>query len=222
MVYLPMCYLYGKKFVYSGAAPVEGGSGGETVDPLVAQLREELYDPQAVGAASYDDIPWNRTRHWVADIDNYSPVHPLMAFLQDLLRNVWERSGGFGLLRRLRGAGLAFAKDYMAAEDLQTNFVDIGPVNKALNMLVCWVAGDEEQFQRHVLRVPDYLWVAEDGMKMQGYNGSQCWDTSFAVQASMSAVVVLWLSTSPLSVPYVVEARCIFTSSRFSHWHNKA
>lgn len=36
---------------------------------------------------------------------------------------------------------------------------------------------------RHVARVPDYLWVAEDGMKMQGYNGSQLWDTSFAVQA---------------------------------------
>ena len=35
----------------------------------------------------------------------------------------------------------------------------------------------------HALRVPDFLWVAEDGMKMQGYNGSQCWDTSFATQA---------------------------------------
>jgi hypothetical protein len=30
-------------------------------------------------------------------------------------------------------------------------------------------------FQSHLLRIPDYLWVAEDGMKMQGYNGSQCW-----------------------------------------------
>ena len=36
---------------------------------------------------------------------------------------------------------------------------------------------------RHLMRVQDYLWVAEDGMKMQGYNGSQCWDTSFAIQA---------------------------------------
>jgi hypothetical protein len=39
---------------------------------------------------------------------------------------------------------------------------------------------------RHLARVPDYLWVAEDGMKMQGYNGSQLWDTSFAVQALAS------------------------------------
>lgn len=35
---------------------------------------------------------------------------------------------------------------------------------------------------RHLPRVYDYLWLAEDGMKMQGYNGSQLWDTSFAVQ----------------------------------------
>ena len=40
---------------------------------------------------------------------------------------------------------------------------------------------------RHIPRVYDYLWVAEDGMKMQGYNGSQLWDTSFAVQAITSA-----------------------------------
>lgn len=32
-------------------------------------------------------------------------------------------------------------------------------------------------------RLHDYLWVAEDGMKMQGYNGSQLWDTAFAAQA---------------------------------------
>ena len=35
--------------------------------------------------------------------------------------------------------------------------------------------------------MPDYLWVAEDGLKMQGYNGSQCWDTCFALQAVSEA-----------------------------------
>ena len=37
--------------------------------------------------------------------------------------------------------------------------------------------------RRHLARVPDYLWVAEDGMKMQGYSNSTLWDTAFAVQA---------------------------------------
>lgn len=43
-----------------------------------------------------------------------------------------------------------------------------------------------EAFKKHLPRVQDYLWVAEDGMKMQGYNGSQLWDTAFAAQAILS------------------------------------
>jgi squalene cyclase len=39
--------------------------------------------------------------------------------------------------------------------------------------------------RRHIPRLYDYLWVAEDGLKMQGYNGSQLWDTSFAVQVKL-------------------------------------
>ena len=38
-----------------------------------------------------------------------------------------------------------------------------------------------------MMRVPDYLWIAEDGMKMQGYNGSQLWDTAFCTQAMYEA-----------------------------------
>ena len=32
-------------------------------------------------------------------------------------------------------------------------------------------------------RAQDYLWQSFDGMKMQGYNGSQLWDTAFMAQA---------------------------------------
>merc|ERR1719356_354473 len=70
---------------------------------------------------------------------------------------------------------------------MQTNYINIGPVNKVLNMLSIYDAVNNnihnEKVENHMMRVADYLWVAEDGMKMQGYNGSQCWDTSFAIQA---------------------------------------
>jgi squalene cyclase len=80
----------------------------------------------------------------------------------------------------------------MHAEDLQTNYVNIGPVSKVMHLLVAWREGGNThvgnaEFHKHVLRVPDYLWVAEDGMKMSGYNGSQCWDTAFAAQACVEA-----------------------------------
>jgi len=68
---------------------------------------------------------------------------------------------------------------------LQTNYINIGPVSKCFNMLSVFDACGAESvpFQRHIARVDDYIWVAEDGVKMQGYNGSQCWDTSFTVRA---------------------------------------
>ena len=176
MVYLPMCYLYGVKFVYARAES----------DPLIAQLRKELY------TEPYQSISWEGTADLVAEIDNYSPIHPLMVVANSVL-GVWERHGG-ALLRAVRRRGLAFAIDYMSAEDAQTNFVCIGPVNKVLNMLSAYHAAGRDSscvpFQKHILRVPDYLWVSEDGMKMQGYNGSQGWDSSFAMQALAEAGLV--------------------------------
>ena len=146
-----------------------------------------------------------------------------------------------------------------ALQDENTRYIDIGPVNKVINMLACWFDDpDSDAFRRHIprcagrsrrildpsgpliqasqrawgaaspkhprfrsaaglatgparpsgvppsmdpppfpwrsspatpaaRRLQDYLWVAEDGMKMQGYNGSQLWDTSFAVQALAAA-----------------------------------
>jgi len=171
MVYLPMCYVYCKRYTPNVAA-----------DPLLQALRRELY-PQ-----SYENIDWNAFRQTCADIDEYSPLAPVMKVAQDVCA-VYENYllPRFSVLQSLREAALKFVIEYIHAEDKQTNYVDIGPVNKSLNMLSVWIDGGQdatkEAFQRHIPRIDDYLWVAEDGMKMQGYNGSQCWDTSFAVQA---------------------------------------
>jgi hypothetical protein len=52
-----------------------------------------------------------------------------------------------------------------------------------LNKLFCWIEDpNSEEFKLHIPRIYDYLWIAEDGMKMQSYNGSQLWDTVFTVQ----------------------------------------
>lgn len=170
MVYLPMCYVYCKRFV----PDVKN-------DPILLGLRSELYD------VPYDSIDWDRYRQVCCEIDEYSPLKPVMKVAQDLL-SVFEWVLPYiPPLRWFREYALRFVIDYIHAEDIQTNYVDIGPVNKALNMLSVWVDGgcnnNCESFQRHLPRIDDYLWIAEDGMKMQGYNGSQCWDTSFAIQA---------------------------------------
>lgn len=39
---------------------------------------------------------------------------------------------------------------------------------QVLNMLCCWVEDqNSEAFKLHLPRIHDYLWLAEDGMKMQ-------------------------------------------------------
>ncbi|KAK3033319.1 hypothetical protein RJ639_034166 [Escallonia herrerae] len=54
-------------------------------------------------------------------------------------------------------------------------------------MVCCWVEDPKSMANKlHLSRIKDYLWLAEDGMKMQGYNGSQLWDAAFAVQAILA------------------------------------
>ncbi|CAI5477919.1 unnamed protein product [Closterium sp. Yama58-4] len=171
MVYLPMCYIYGLR------------AHGPTNTPLVAALREELYNEP------YESINWNNMRRRCAKEDLYFP-HP---FIQDCLWDalyhvaepLFNRLPPGKLIRRM---ALREAMKHIHYEDENTRYVCIGPVNKVINMLCCWVEDpNSEAFKKHLPRVPDYLWVAEDGMKMQGYNGSQLWDTAFAVQALHAA-----------------------------------
>ncbi|KAK8615214.1 hypothetical protein V6N13_068994 [Hibiscus sabdariffa] len=89
--------------------------------------------------------------------------------------------------KKLREKALQTAIEHIRYEDENTRYICIGPVNKVLNMLCCWVEDrNSEAFKLHLPRLYDYLWVAEDGMKLQGSNGSQLWDTAFAVQAILS------------------------------------
>ncbi|CAI0553271.1 unnamed protein product [Linum tenue] len=168
MVYLPMSYLYGKRFV------------GKTT-PLVLSLRQELY------VLPYPSIHWGLTRNLCAKEDLYYP-HP---FLQDLLwaglDKVWEPLMSTWPISKLRESALQTCMQHIHYEDKNTNYVCLGSVNKVLNMLCCWVEDpNSEAFKSHLPRIKDYLWVAEDGMKMQGYNGSQLWDVSFAIQSILS------------------------------------
>lgn len=169
MVYLPMSYVYGGSFT----APIAG---------LQHELRRELF------ATPYETVDWDAHRNTVAGIDLYAPHTAVLDVAMWALKRAEAWLPGF-IRQPLLRAGMSFALAYLQAEDVQTNYVDIGPVNKVVNMLAVFYAhgAESEAFRRHVARIDDYLWVAEDGMKMQGYNGSQSWDTSFAAQALAAA-----------------------------------
>ncbi|KAI4351132.1 hypothetical protein L6164_005515 [Bauhinia variegata] len=172
MVYLPMSYLYGKRFV-------------GPITPTVLSLRKELY------TIPYHDIDWNQSRNLCAKEDLYYP-HPLVqdilwAALHKLVEPILMCWPG----KRLREKALCTAIEHIHYEDENTRYICIGPVNKVLNMLCCWVEDpNSEAFKFHLPRIYDYLWIAEDGMKMQGYNGSQLWDTAFTIQAIISSDLI--------------------------------
>lgn len=109
----------------------------------------------------------------------------------------------------LRNKALASTIDHIRYEDYQTRYIDIGPVNKAMDMLSEYFAsggGDSDAFRKHQERIYDYLWLASDGMKMQGYNGCQLWDTAFILQAFCNANNIVseeFMDTLKLGYHYV-------------------
>ncbi|XP_073042414.1 beta-amyrin synthase 2-like [Primulina eburnea] len=168
MVYMPMSYLYGKRFV-------------GPITPLILQLREELYDQP------YDEINWRAIRHRCAKEDLYYP-HP---FIQDLIWDscyvLTEPLLSCRPFKKLREKALKVTMEHIHYEDENSRYITIGCVEKVLCMLACWAEDpDGDYFKKHLARVPDYLWVAEDGMKMQSF-GSQEWDTGFAIQALLAS-----------------------------------
>ncbi|KAL3736986.1 hypothetical protein ACJRO7_025851 [Eucalyptus globulus] len=168
MVYMPMSYLYGKKFV-------------GPITPLVQQLREELH------TQPYDTICWRKVRHLCAKEDLYYP-HPLIQDLMwDSLYICTEPFLNRWPLNKLREKALQVTMKHIHYEDENSRYITIGCVEKVLCMLACWVEDpDGDYFKKHLARIPDYLWVAEDGMKMQSF-GSQEWDTGFAIQALLAS-----------------------------------
>ncbi|PIA36978.1 hypothetical protein AQUCO_03100016v1 [Aquilegia coerulea] len=164
LIYMPMSYLYGKRFV----GPITN---------LILSLRKELH------VEPFHQINWNKTRHVCAKEDLYYP-HP---FLQDM---IWDSLYVFmeplltrWPLSRLREKALRLTMKHIHYEDENSRYITIGCCEKALCMLACWVENpNSDAFKKHLARIPDYLWVAEDGMSMQCF-GSQTWDTCYAVQA---------------------------------------
>jgi squalene/oxidosqualene cyclase-like protein len=175
MVYLPMSYCYGVRFVAAHT-------------PLVDELRRELYGMYAGG---YDAVDWPAHQFHTCPLDYFQPLSWLAKFAFSALW-VYERMPALpGAL--LRARALKWIVELIDVEDESTNYIDIGPVNKCMNMVAIFhrYGADSPQLRKHLARTADYLWQAADGMKMQGYNGSQLWDTSFVCQAMSSLVRAL-------------------------------
>ncbi|KAE8665058.1 Lupeol synthase [Hibiscus syriacus] len=182
-----MSYLYGKRFV--GA-----------ITDLIKQLRQELYNQP------YHEINWNAARNTVAKEDLYYP-HPL---IQDLTSGVLYHVAEPILTRwpftKLREKALEVAIRHVHYEDENSRYLCIGCVEKVLCLIACWVEDpNSEAYKRHLARLPDYFWIAEDGLKMQTF-GSQMWDAALAIQAILSSNLSEYYGPTLRKAHYFVKA----------------
>ncbi|RZC86675.1 hypothetical protein C5167_030028 [Papaver somniferum] len=70
-----------------------------------------------------------------------------------------------------------------SAEPLLTRW----PFSKSLCMLASWMEDpNSDAFKKHLARVPDHLWLAEEGLRMHSI-GSQTWDTALSLQALLAS-----------------------------------
>ncbi|GLT26066.1 hypothetical protein SLA2020_011530 [Shorea laevis] len=87
----------------------------------------------------------------------------------------------------LREKALKVAMEHIHYEDENSRYIGMVSALKILSLLACWVENpNSEAYKRHLARLPDYYWIAEDGLKIQNI-GSQLWDTAFAIQAIISS-----------------------------------
>ncbi|KAL6631026.1 hypothetical protein ACP70R_028366 [Stipagrostis hirtigluma subsp. patula] len=84
----------------------------------------------------------------------------------------------------------------------------------AMNMICCWIENpDSNEFMKHLPRIYDYLWLAEDGMKAQVYDGCQTWETSFIVPAFCSTGQIDEFGST------LEKAYCFLKNSQVLHDH---
>ncbi|PWA92388.1 squalene cyclase [Artemisia annua] len=122
MVYLPMSYLYGKRFV----GPMSF---------TVLSLRRELY-----GSTLYHQVNWDLARNQCAKEDLYYP-HPM---IQDIIWGGLHKFAEPILMRwpfsKLRKKALDTVMEHIHYEDENTRYICIGPVNKGYNGSQLWDA----------------------------------------------------------------------------------
>ncbi|CAI9787998.1 unnamed protein product [Fraxinus pennsylvanica] len=169
--YMPMSYLYGKRY------------HGPLTD-LVLSLRQEIY------VKPYNQIEWNKARHDCCKDDLYYPHTFIQDFLWDTLNYFSEPVMRRWPLNKIRQKAIEKVLKYMRYEAEETRYITSACIEKSLQMM-CWWAHDPhgDEFKHHLSRVPDYLWLAEDGMKMQSF-GSQLWDCALATQAIIATGMV--------------------------------
>ncbi|ODV83191.1 hypothetical protein CANARDRAFT_9767 [[Candida] arabinofermentans NRRL YB-2248] len=165
-IYAPMGYLSTAKFQCE-------------LDPLLKELRSEIY------AKPYDQIDFSQHRNNVCGVDLYYPHTKLLDSLNWMMVKYEKYIRPKWLLEYSNSR----AYDLVLKELDNTEFLSIAPVSAAFNAIVLMVeqGKDSGSFKRILDRMSEELFLGPMGMTVMGTNGSQVWDSSFAIQYFFTA-----------------------------------
>lgn len=167
MVFLPMSYVWSKKWSYP-------------LNDLTRELRKELF------TQPYESINFGSHRNSISPVDNYHPKTWILNVINWVLVYLWIP---LFRTRNLVEQAEAWVWKLVRLEDENSDFADLAPVNAPMNMLCCHIhdGPDSYSVRRHRERMEEFLWVKDEGMLANGTNGVQSWDTAFTIQASIEA-----------------------------------
>jgi squalene/oxidosqualene cyclase-like protein len=169
VVYLALGWLYGARWQMP-------------TTPLVTDLRDELF-----GVGGYERVDWKKARSTVFAGDVVAPHSVLLRGFSRIASALEPH-----IPRLLRTRAMRRVLKQIVHEDLSTRFICLGPVNKALNVIVAHAAmPGSAHLQLALEELPRaYLHCGEAGLSMQTYNGAESWDTAFAAQALAATGIV--------------------------------
>ncbi|XP_078166360.1 cycloartenol synthase-like isoform X2 [Carex rostrata] len=167
LILVAMLYLYGKRFV-------------GPITKIVLLLRQEMH------IQPYHTIDWNQARKLRAKEDSFLPRSRFQENLCECLYKICEPLFTTWPISLVRKRALDAIEKYLQYEDENTRYICMGAFEKFLRTLCCKVRDpNSKNLENHLARIPDFLWIGEDGMKMRA-SSSQSWDAGFAVQAILA------------------------------------
>lgn len=163
--------------IYLALAYLSANKNQCEVDPLIEEIRLEIYLPSQLPFSSID---FSKHRNSVCGVDLYYPHTKVLNALNWVVVNYEKYIRPKWLLR----LSSDYIYDLVKKECQNTDYLCIAPVNFSFNMVITYIeeGRDSYAFQRFLDRKDDVLFHGPQGMTVMGTNGVQTWDVAFMCQ----------------------------------------
>jgi lanosterol synthase len=164
LIYMPMGFIYGRKFQVP-------------LTPLIEKLRSELY------VDDYQQVNFSAARLMLRQEEVYNPPNAVLKLIYKLshLYERWHHKGW-------RAKAISQMLDCIRFELRTTDYTSLSPVSGLLNIVALWLHDPKDaDLQKALERFESWIWQDEwAGLRITGARSST-WDTSFVIQALQAA-----------------------------------